>query len=627
MCGIFGFVTERPDVADRIDPAAALSALAHRGPDGSGQYRGEARGVRCALVHTRLAIIDLSEGGRQPMESGDGRYVITYNGEVYNHREVRHELERAGAQLRSSSDTEVILEAYARWGSGCLQRFRGMFAFAIWDNALGELFLARDRLGVKPLYIAQSAGTLVFSSEIRAFLAAGAVEPKLCPDGLRSYLEWGSVAEPATILRGAKALAPGTFLTFRNGQASTHTYWHPRTATQSHTFAEATEAVAPVLREAVRLRLVSDVPVGIFLSGGIDSSVITAIATAASSQRLHTFTIAFDEETMNEGDHAAHVSRTFGTEHHHILLRHERLRDELGGAMDALDQPSADGTNTFFVAKAVRASGISVALSGLGGDEVFAGYHYFRQFAGALRLAGKLPQRASSWLESAVSSPSLAGLPRWAPKLAALVGGPPGPTGAYSALRCMFTPSQVARLLAPTVAPTEGGNASPSAPAGDSEAPDAINLFSMLELSNYMRNTLLRDSDVMSMAHALEVRVPLLDHKLIETVLAIPGRLKLGRTTNKPLLVEASPQVPGQIVNRPKMGFTLPFDQWLRGPLRPRMDELLGPESVAKVGFLSVSGVSALWKAFLAHDRRVTFSRVWCIAALVAWCERNGAHL
>ncbi len=624
MCGIFGFVTQRPEAARRLDAGAALKALAHRGPDGSGTFAGQAGVTVCELAHSRLAIIDLSERGRQPMLSADGRYVITYNGEVYNHREIRLELERAGRRLRSTSDTEAILEAYATWGPDCLARLRGMFAFGVWDNKSGELFLARDRLGIKPLYVASSDGTLAFGSEIRALLAAKAVEPKLSPEGLHSYLEWGSVAEPRTILAGVDMLAPGTHLTWRDGRSTVRSYWQlPAGPPSCDSFDQAVERVTPVLREAVELRLVSDVPVGIFLSGGVDSSIITAIASETSPRRLHTFTVAFDEAAMNEGEHAAAIARRFRCEHHHILLRHERLQNELDEAVDALDQPSTDGTNTFFVAKAVRAAGISVALSGLGGDELFAGYHYFRQFPAARRLAGSLPTSISALLDPIVAYTAFRGLPRWAPKLAELAAGPAGVASAYAALRGMFTRSQRAQLL-PGI-PMER-SAHVELPPLDGRS-DNTNLFSQLELSNYLRNTLLRDTDAMSMAHALEVRVPLLDHRLIETVLSVAGRLKLPTDMNKPLLVRSGPPIPSHATNRKKMGFTLPFDEWLRGPLRPRMDALLGGSAVRSLGFLSVGAVQSMWSAFLARDSRVTFSRIWCIATLAAWCERNGAML
>ncbi len=628
MCGIFGFVTERPGTAGSIDARAALRALAHRGPDGSGSFSGAAGSTFCELVHSRLAIIDLSEGGHQPMQCHRNRYVVTYNGEIYNHLEVRRDLEREGIALRSTSDTEVLVEAYALWGPECLRRFRGMFAFAIWDRQLGDLFLARDRLGIKPLYVARSHDGLAFASEIRALLAAGAAKPRLSPEGLRSYFEWGSVAEPDTIIAGVSMLPPGSYLHHSKSITTIKTFWAPPLiAGRAISLEAAAEEVAPILREAVKLRLVSDVPVGIFLSGGVDSSVITAIASQESARPLQTFTVAFDGHTLSEGEEAAALASRFGCEHHTILLRVDDLRRSLDKALGSLDQPSADGTNTFFVAKAVHDAGISVALSGLGGDELFAGYRYFRQFGMAKRLAGLLPHGASM-LEALGTANAFSGLPPKAAKLAALLVGDKTVSGAYAALRWMFTPSQVRHLLTEDFCPATKTSSTPF--WGHQELPagiDAINAFSILDLSHYMRNTLLRDADVMSMAHGLEVRLPLLDHRLVESVLSMAGHVKMRSGGNKPLLVKSSPPIPSRVPATVKRGFTLPFDDWLRGPLRTRVDEMLAPSSTSKLGFLSGAFVRELWSAFLAGDRRVTDSRIWCLVALIAWCDRNGVYL
>jgi len=624
VCGIFGFVSSREHFTDRIDSDAALRALAHRGPDGSAQLRTHAAGVTCGLVHTRLAIIDLSPSGEQPMWSSGGRYAIVYNGEIYNYRQVRDELARDGAQLRSASDTEAILEGYARWGEGVLGRLRGMFAFAIWDGLLGTLFLARDPLGVKPLYVASVPGGIAFASEVRALVASNAVVPRLCARAVQSYLSWGSVAEPDTILEGVRSLPPASHLTHKAGVSVVHQYWRPQPWPTSETsFEQAASELAPLLKEAIELQLVADVPVGVFLSGGIDSSVIAAIASQQSARPLDTFTVAFDEAAMSEGQHAAAVAAFFGCNHHQVLLRADRARDEIDDALAALDQPSADGINTYFVSKAVKAAGISVALSGLGGDEVFGGYAHFRDFATASRLAGKVPGPVGRGMEAVLGAPGLPVLSIRARKLANLLGGPPGAMGAYAGLRCMFTPSQVGALLSRELSSALPHSTShPSvATNGGRLSDDPVNALSVLELSNYLRNTLLRDADVMSMAHALEVRVPLLDHRLIDALLPIPGSLKLHRSCNKPLLLAASPPLPPSAVNRPKMGFTLPFDAWLRGPLKNRVDSLFEDGAIPRTGLLDARSVQNIWQSFLAGDRRVNFSRVWSLVALLSWAD------
>lgn len=624
MCGLVGYLVWG-EGRTALPLEAAVGALAHRGPDGRGVLEASAGRTRCGLAHTRLAIIDLSESGRQPMLSHGGRYAIAYNGEVFNFGEIRAELEREGVALRSSSDTEVVVEAFARWGPACLARMRGMFAFAVWDTKLGELFLARDRLGIKPLYVARGPDRIVFASEVRALLALGVVPRRASTTGLASYLSWGSVADPLTIIDGVASVPPGHYLTVREGREELRKYWSPAIArTSPMSFDEAVARVRPVLTEAVNLRLVSDVPVGVFLSGGIDSSVITAIAAAASVRPLHTFTVAFEEQEMTEERHAAEVARSFGCEHRTIMLRPDAARADLPGALAALDQPSADGINTYFVARAVRAAGIKVALSGLGGDEVFAGYHYFRQFGVASKMAGLLPVGTSALAARLMETPLFSRLPPSSKKAAQLLGTSPTPGGVYSALRCMFTPRIVSRLL-PGADPQAGhvGTLPPQvAAAWEAGAVDPVNVLTVLELSNYLRNTLLRDADVMSMAHGLEVRVPLLDHKLIEAMLEIPGSLKLGKEVNKPLLVSSAPLSVGAAGTRSKMGFTLPFERWLRGSLMPMVSDLLAHESLRALG-IDMDVVASMWSDFLRNDRRVNYSRIWCLAALSAWAQQN----
>ncbi len=624
MCGLFGYLTHRPIDADRIDLREATRSLEHRGPDDAGTFSGSVGDLRCQLAHTRLAIIDPSDAGHQPMQSADGRYVVVHNGEIENHSEVRRELEREGPRFRSASDTEVVVEAFARWGPASLDRLRGMFAFAIWDRRLGDLFVARDRLGIKPLYFTMSGATdIAFASEIRTLLRAGAAAPRLSMPGVMGYLRWGSVPEPHTILERVQALPAGSYLTFRGGRASSTRYWRPRsTSTRKTTFTEAAECIAPLLKEAVSSSLVSDVPVGIFLSGGIDSSVIAALASAEKTEPLDTFTVAFDPNDLGESRHAASVAAAFGCRHHEVRLEPTRIGHDIDEAIAAFDQPSADGPNTFIVAKAVRAAGISVALSGLGADEIFAGYDHFRHFDTARRVAGIVPRRAASLLESLIARPSLRALPRQSQKLVGLLGARRDPMSTYAALRCMFTPMQVEKLVTARWKQSEEEPDSCGESTNHSST-DPVTLYSVLELDGYVKNTLLRDTDAMSMAHGLEVRVPYLDHRLVELLLSIPGQLKVGHGGNKSLLVASAPPLPNQVPTRPKTGFTLPWEHWLRGAERSRFEALLSPARVAKLTFLDAKRVDSLWRAFTSHDHRVTASRVWCLGALVAWCERN----
>lgn len=527
MCGVFGYITTNLGQADNLNLAAAGKMLSHRGPDDSGEFKSSYQDVWCCLAHTRLSILDLSHAGHQPMTTADGRYTIVYNGEVYNHKEVRSELEKLGRRFKSNCDTEVVLEAYAHWGKECLGRFRGMFAFAVWDSAQGKLFMARDRLGIKPLYYALTEEGFLFGSEIRALLATNLISRKISFPGLNSYLAFGSVADPDTIIEGVSALEPGCWAEYRDGAFACSLYWRIPTETDEEVnYNSAVEMLHASLRDAVSMRLVADVPVGVFLSGGIDSSAIVALAREATQGPLYTFTVTFDEGAYNEGPFASEVASLFGTEHHQVHLSTARMVSDIGCVIKALDQPSADGVNTFFVARVAREAGLKVALSGLGGDEIFAGYDNFRRFGRVLlltRAARMLPQILTQAL---IAPGAFNGRTNQLHKLAALLETRGQPEAAYSVMRGMFMPRQQKRLLARHA--TGAGRAPQIQMAGPGRAKavsgkiDPINHYSLLELSNYLSNTLLRDTDVMSMAHGLEVRVPLLDHRVVEQVLRIP---------------------------------------------------------------------------------------------------------
>jgi len=633
VCGIYGYVGPEAALASPEVLETAIKALWHRGPDDRGSFRDASGSVVCGLAHTRLSIIDLSPAGHQPRTTSDGRYTITYNGEVFNHVQIREELAAEGVSFDSVCDTEVVLKAYVRWGAECLFRFRGMFAFAIWDARERTLFLARDRLGIKPLYYTERpGGGLAFASEVRALLATGAAERRLSRPAIVSYFAFGAVSGPSSIIDGVSSVPPGHTLELRNGHVILRRYWKiPLDRAPQSTFDDEVRALAPILKDAVRLRLIADVPVGIFLSGGIDSSVLVAFATEPGAAPIHTFTVTFDEERFSEAPFAAEVARRYGCTHRQVHLPANQAAREIDGAVHALDQPSSDGVNTYFVSRAAREAGLAVALSGLGGDELFAGYGYFRFFARALPAA-----RAIDRLPSIFRS-ALAGLDRmpFAPnrlrKLGALLASAGQPDAAYAVLRAMFTLDQRHQLLTDDFAADVAYNGI-TVPDGLRERfasgeLDPINAFSALELTNYLKNTLLRDSDAMSMAHSLEVRVPLLDHVLIEKVLRVHGALKLSDAENKPLLVAAAPSLPRQVRNRAKMGFTLPFDTWFRGPLRGWMEDILLSKEAQQLGIFRPGSVERLWRSFLRSERYTSHSRIWSIAALAGWCQTNNVRL
>ena len=639
MCGIFGII----GLNSRVPPELlerATQSLAHRGPDDGGTVilHDSAQGaIEIGLGNRRLAILDLSPQGHQPMnDPATGNWVV-YNGEVYNFREVRAKLEREGLHFSSHSDTEVILKAYGHWGEECLHEFRGMFAFAIWDAPRHRLFVARDPMGIKPLYFWQSDRYFMFSSEVRTLLGTGLISRRIDPAGLVNYLTFGSLYDPNTLVAGVNALPPGCYLTWEDGQVNQVQYWdlidpglveaYPHAHDASAEKRGELEAqIAEMLDESVRMQLVSDVPVGVFLSGGIDSSSLVGILHR-SGVRPSTFSIVFREADYSEAEYSRAFAQQFHTDHHEITVSQSDFFAAIDPAIHAMDLPTMDGINTYFVSERTRAAGVKVALSGLGGDEMFAGYSSFR-------TVPRMERFANSWqrILGAVRNPLVSVLAAFAPssdqnrKLAALGRDSGRIIHPYFLSRMLFTPEQLNELLP--------GMKMDSEPFRRAEKPlteslnraqslDPVNRVSYLEARCYMLNTLLRDSDFMSMAHGLEVRVPLIDHQLARRLLALPGAWKLDAGTPKPLLVKAlRGQLPEKIVHRTKRGFTLPFEHWLRDALRPVVEESLGKIGDGALGALiSEPAARGVWKDFL--DGRTSWSRPWSLYVLQRWCEQH----
>lgn len=639
MCGISGiFELNAPaGAAARDQRDVALGAvstmngrLGHRGPDDRGTAVTRSASATTAFGHTRLSILDLSAAGHQPMaRRGAADLQITFNGEIYNFRELREELGAAEGDWSTGTDTEVILRAYERWGADSFRRLRGMFAFAIRDARSECLVLARDSFGIKPLYYFRDGDKLIFGSELRALLSSGMVPKELCPDGLASYLSYGSVQAPLSIIRGVRMLMPGTYLTVssRDGrlEADERAY-----AADLHrkdggggvpvNRRDAAVRLREVLEDSVRHHLISDVPVGAFLSGGIDSSAIVALMSRVTAERPRTFSVVFDEKEFTEAEYARTVSRKFGTEHQEVRLSEGELLDMLPHALSDMDHPTTDGINTYVVARAVRDSGIKVALSGLGGDELFAGYPSFRR-ALLMKRFSFLPagvRKATASVGRTLLSNSVQQRKAWD-----LLGGELSPAYAYSTSRQLFSAREVTELIGARA--TGNGHKSPP-PAGSKAGEDFINAVSFLELKGYMADTLLRDADQMGMAHSLEVRVPFIDSEVVPYVTSLPGSWKVDPRRPKPLLLDAlGDLLPEQIWRRRKMGFTLPFERWMRSELSRELDEALN----SRVGFLTSEGRSAarrVWDGFKRTPRRERWSRPWTLYVLSKWCELNGVR-
>jgi asparagine synthase (glutamine-hydrolysing) len=639
MCGIVGIVGYGAPVAAEVLERATQS-LAHRGPDDSGtillrDHASGGRSTEIGLGSRRLAILDLSPLGHQPMRDAETGNWIVYNGEIYNFREVRKELEQAGVVLSGNSDTEVLLKSYARWGNECLDKFRGMFAFAIWDALRHRLFLARDPMGIKPLYYAQVGPHFVFASEVRTLLATDLVHRQLDPAGIVNYLTFGSACDPLTLIEGVHSLPPGCWLTWEEGNLRTEQYWDlinkgsdagQRLQPPVPESAElAAEQLRPLLEEAVRLQLVSDVPVGVFLSGGIDSSSLVSILSR-SGKKPSTFSIVFREAEFSEAEHSRAIAKKFGTEHHEITVSQTDVLASVPDALRAMDLPTMDGINTYFVSREARRAGMKVALSGLGGDEIFAGYTSFRTVPRMERFT-----RVWKHLPSVVRGSLASAFAELAPesdqnrKLTSLARDNGRVLHPYFLTRMLFTPAQRDSLfLARDSAESEAARAFQSEMLGRSCTLDAINRVSYLESRCYMLNTLLRDADCMSMSQGLEVRVPLIDHRIAGTVLALPGAWKLNRTPKKLLVGALDGSLPDEIVHRPKRGFTLPFEHWMRQDLRPEVESVLNSKRVDSgplSGLLNGKQVEQVWKDFI--EGRMSWSRPWSLYVLERWCEQH----
>jgi len=567
MCGIAGIILSESRPVD-LEPVLARmrDAMKHRGPDDNGiVLLPETTG---GFVNTRLAILDLSSAGHQPMSTPDGRFFITFNGEIYNFEELRNELLADGVELKSHSDTEVILRLFERDGPACLDRLVGMFAFAVWDAREKSCFLARDPLGIKPLYYSAFPRDLVFASEQRALLQSGHIPKQLSAEGLFNYFLNGTVAEPGTLLEGMRVLPAGHYLFWQDNRVTIQRYWQIAFSSTWSNGAEPAAFLRDALLQSVKRHFVSDVPVGVFLSGGVDSSAIVALAKTSGYDDLRTFSISLDDPDLNEGDVAERTAKHFHTRHTDWRLTGAAGAGLLDEFIKKIDRPTIDGFNTFCVSKVAHDAGLKVVLSGLGGDELFGGYQTFKRVPTVLEWGMAmdkwpyLKQWIGRVLERTLPSSPLR-------RIGSFLEGPPTIESAYQTVRGVFTPAEAAVLCQhylgddvvfekTTVDPLISGIS----------AHDAV---AQLEIERYMRNQLLRDSDVFSMAFSLELRVPFVDRQLVESAARIPAAERL--RSGKQLLAEAVPEIPEWVVKRKKQGFVFPFAHWMKDEWRAILAE------------------------------------------------------
>lgn len=618
MCGIAGLIKlDGAVVPEDIRMTRRMgSDQAHRGPDDEGLYHDH----RAVLVHRRLSIIDLSASGHQPMCNEDGAIWITYNGEIYNYRELHEQLASRGHRFQSKSDTEILIHGYEEWGiDELLRRVRGMFAFGLYDaRSDWRLILARDRLGIKPLYFHTAAnGSLVaFASEVKPLLHSGIAPAERDPQALTGFLLFGSVPSPSTMSKSVRCLAPGHYLQIGPGGARMRQYWDlGYTSGREHSNGgkAVTAEISAQLEDAVTRHMVSDVPVGVFLSGGVDSAAVVTLATRSQLARLTTLTVIFDEHEFSEAQPARKIAERFQTEHHEIRVTSDIFINELPKIFAAIDQPSNDGVNSYFVSQAARQCGLKVVLSGLGGDEVFWGYKHYRwfsrqksprqwfsQFPGPVRSAAMHAAAACGHLQGREPWMRLAYLQ---PRLF--------DESLYFAVRGFFAPTQVARLTGLSHSEIDssvrGALESLQAPAS-TRAADG-NGFNYMEMKRYLHDQLLRDADSFSMANSIELRVPYLDHGIVEYLASIPSTMKIDRVMNKPLLVNAvsEPSV-AALAQEKKKGFSFPMRDWMLRHSDHLREIALGADCMDR------KAAGSFWKAF--EKGRLHWSRAWAMVVL-----------
>ena len=621
MCGINGVYNHQSieDVENKVKQMNSLTK--HRGPDFNDVYLDST----VCLGHNRLAIIDLDSKSNQPFISNDKNLILVYNGEIYNFQELKKQLS-SSYKFKTESDTEIIIAAYQSWGIEMVYKFNGMFSFALWDKTKEELFLCRDRFGIKPLYYLEIYQSIIFSSSLKAVISSYPMDLNIKEEDLIDFIQYGTVHQPNTILEKVKSVPRASFLKISNQETKIFEYWNLfENAIPNKPVKEPLKNLEKLILESVENRLVSDVPYGIFLSGGIDSSILVAAASKVSNKNINTFSVVFKEESFDERKFSRMMASKYKTNHFELELRPEDILHQIEEPFKFMDHPSVDGINTFFISKQVHEKGFKMALSGAGSDELFAGYPVFKQvfelenkkwlfsFPPQLRnLFGKLLIKQKKSLKSEkmaeILNLKLLQLPYF-----------------YPIFRKIFTNNSISKLtdirnLSYESYPFEWGLSEIGSKKRGFSYP-LISRISALEIETYLQNILLRDSDQMGMANSLEIRVPFLDHNLVEYVLSLPNELKYPISPKKLLIDSTKGWIPDEIIYRKKMGFVFPWEKWMRNELKTFCEQSIN--NLENISFFEMNYVNTLWVNFLKNKSQVHWLQIWSLVVLGRWTANN----
>jgi len=617
MCGITGIFSFKNGLESSNAVHFMLEKLKHRGPD--------ADAVWCegnvSLGHTRLSIIDLDDTANQPMLDRSERYVIVFNGEIYNYRELRNLLSD-GYKFKTNSDTEVILASFIKWGKDCLNYFRGIFAFAIWDKKTEVLFLARDQMGVKPLHIYRNEDVFLFSSELTSIANSKIFKPTLNIQGLKDYLKYQSVHEPNTLISGVYQLRAGYFMTISRDGVGVQKYWgltDLKPTINFSTYEEVKKEVHAKLYQAIERQLVSDVPWTVFLSGGIDSSVLASVATKLANGPINTFSICFDDERYDESKYSDLMAKSINSNHSKVVIKPEKFLELLPETLSAFSTPSGDGANVYLISKLVSEAKIKVALSGLGADELFCGYKHFSTYKKAKLYHDIMPFWVSNSIGHLISKLSTGHKYRKIADILAMKSNEL--ENFYSISRSLFQDEEL-KLLNPFFKSTfDTPYENIIQVSNEIQKFDTYSQYSIAELMNYTKNVLLEEADQMSMANGLELRVPLLDIDLVALCLSIPDKFKHPHGYKKLLVDSLGFQLPEEIVHRKKMGFAFPWDQWMRNELYSFCKKSI--TNLSKRKLFNEKEVLKLWEKFVQKDPQIPWMKVWLLVVLENWLSDN----